>query len=177
MADVKGCYTDEKLETNFININSNSLTIQDTGSLDKEISGNVYNVTNLSKTISGLEYSEGSSNFSKGEEPSVYDISLSAYKNTDRQNLLYNNLENTFLETQLKFDKQTKQITINMVLDEIDINLLSMNKEIVLYFTNTTHNAKYHGTYRVEKVNIQFTKKEAVDSLTAIVAVELIKIK
>lgn len=175
-ADIKGCYNDDTLLQNFINVSTETVTIDDNGSFIKELDGSIDNITSLSQILQGLDYSESSLKFTKNEINTTYNTVLSAHKTKDRAEFLYNNQENSYIESERNFDKNTNQLRLSIYMEEVDLNMLSINKEIRLNFSNYDYK-KYFGSYRIETLSCQLVKKEALDSFTSLIKIDLIKIK
>lgn len=81
-------------------------------------------------------------------------------KYTPNVRLLENKYGNSFHASSLAYMNSSNNLSCNISLDNVDIDMLTPNKEIIIKFEDHRVNEQYNGSYRISYTECLFTNKQ-----------------
>lgn len=111
---------------------------------------------------------------SKAGKVTTKDINLKGYGNYKTPRIFHNNYSNPYIENSIKNEMEEFNNIFAIPIEDIDMSLLSVNKEYLISFENTAINTVYGGKCRLAKTTTVFNKN--MDHFTSKTLIELRKV-
>lgn len=111
---------------------------------------------------------------SKQKTITTKDINLKGYGEYKTPKIFHNNYSNPYIENSIKNEMEEGNNIFTFSIDDINMSLLTVNKEYVINFENLELNSRYSGKCRLDRVLTSFTKN--VDHFLSRTIIEMKKI-
>lgn len=111
---------------------------------------------------------------SKNGNITTKDINLKGYGDYKTPKIFHNNYSNPYIENSIKNEMEEGNNVFAFTIEDIDMSLLSVNKEYLINFENMAINTAYGGKCRLARTITVFTKN--MDHFTAKTLIELRKV-
>jgi hypothetical protein len=143
-----GCYKDTKNKCYVINT-TDTTDITDNSDLVKEGYGSNYQVMSRESIKDSVTYDATTDTFTFSTPYNTYNTGIGTSENTtDKTKMLYNDTNNSYLETSTINNLIESTIIISMDFSNLDVSMFKLNKKYIFQFQNTAKD-KYNGVYRL----------------------------
>jgi hypothetical protein len=173
----EGSYKDNKNKSYVINLPMNA-SFSTQGTFVKELKGNKLKVYELTKMRDGTVYDDKSGTFSFGTGYTEKKADVDGYEDgNDKISFAYNHLENGFLDAEAIRQNEENNLVIVMELNDVDMEMLTLNKRFVLRFQDVNTASTYNGIYKLNKIVYGFHRdnNEVAMSMYAQVEFKLVR--
>jgi hypothetical protein len=177
MSYKEGSYKDNTNKCYVINLPMNA-SFSTQGMFTKELNGNKVKVYDMNSIKEGTSYDDTTDTFNFGKGYKEKSVGLDAYDDgDDKVTFAYNHLENGFLDDESIRKNEENNLVISMPLNNVDMEMLTLNKRFILRFEDIKVASVYNGTYKLNQIIYGFDREqnETAMLMYALVEFKLVK--
>jgi hypothetical protein len=146
-----GSYTDHDNKCYVINLPMQA-SFSSQGMFSKELDGSKIKTYEMKQLRDGTAYDEASGKFSFGKGYRENKIEVDGYDGDEKVTFAYNHLENGFLDSETVKRNEQNNLSIVIPFNDIDMEMLTINKRFILRFQDLKTATVYNGTYKLSQV-------------------------
>lgn len=156
---LEGSYKDFENKCYVVNLPNNiNYATQDT--ISKETDGSNFKVFSMDNIKESTKFDAKTGKFTFGKGYKESKPAVEGYEGEDKVSYVYNHTGNEFLESDLARKKEEEALSLSIPFNNIDMEMLTINKRFVVRLEDPQVASVYNGVYRLNSMMWGFDSKQ-----------------